>query len=1088
MARSLFDSLNHFIRKRYRWVIVAWVIAVAISLVLIPRFFSSVSYDLTGGFGGPSNGMSDKAQNIVTTQFPDQSNSSDSSILVVIQGAQVYSASLRQSVLALNNTLYKDPSVANYTGESSLYSLEASLLNSSLPDILNQTASLQSNIDSINSGLYMLQGNLSYMSTNLFEMQSGINQTAQLIYGIPAAFVGAWQQVPAADQADPNTANLDANATVYAMTNNFGGNSQSIGYYTAFDGYWMASFQDPTVPQDASVLDREAYAVNQSVTAMASSGQLDSQTSQMMCTVAAGLTATNWNDANAIANLTISTMTSSIPSSLTSSMGVSASSLVNQLYTFGFSPSNQTLDNYAITLLETSYSNMTSADAGFTVSDLMQSTYALGSSPSNAQTWNLACELISNATQSTFTQSPLFTINSAELSSLLSELSPNATSTAINGAINNVVTTQACSSYPYMATTALTGNFVNSQNNTMLVVLGFSSMPTDATIKQVQSDVDNSGLQTFGSVYVTGGPVLTKDVANAFLPALEMTVVPAIAVSLLIVGILFFAPIAALIPVLLGGISVSVSLAAIYEAVVGIDKGSLTFLTPTLTILLMLGLAVDYSVLQLRRTREERQKGKSIEESVGISLKWAGQAVLTAGITVIVAYIVMAVANVPLFSDVGTAIAMGVSILLLASLTLLPALELALGDKIFWPGLNRSSKGKSDPNKSVLKRLARSTLKRKVPIIVVISLIALSAFIVVYSTPTNEDFLKLIPNFQSNQGLTVLSNNFGSGSMEPTSIVINTATPITYGDNQFNQTLLNEIEQITAIVADSKGVVTVTGPTRPYGNAFDYSNVQNISQVLSMQYESQMFSTIGHDNKTAVLTVGLSDSASTPNAINSLKGVEKNISQLTLANGVNIYYGGQTQSTWDSQAFMSSLLPEVVAILAAAVYIILFIQLRSAFTPIRLIATILCSVVFALALISIIFYGILNLPILDFAPLFVVVTMLGVGIDYDIFFLTRIREEVLNGKSDNEAIVTAIDKVWVTILGLGLVLATVFGSLMITGIAILQEIALAVAGAIFIDVTVVILLFVPSLMGLAQKWNWWPYKLSRNNKPENDAE
>ena len=105
----------------------------------------------------------------------------------------------------------------------------------------------------------------------------------------------------------------------------------------------------------------------------------------------------------------------------------------------------------------------------------------------------------------------------------------------------------------------------------------------------------------------------------------------------------------------------------------------------------MLGLAVDYAVLQLKRTREERQKGKSIEESVAISLKWAGQAVLTAGITVIVAYIVMAVANVPIFSDVGTAIALGVSILLLASLTLLPALEIALGDKIFWPGLKRIS-------------------------------------------------------------------------------------------------------------------------------------------------------------------------------------------------------------------------------------------------------------------------------------------------------------------------------------------------------------------------------------------------------------
>ena len=141
---------------------------------------------------------------------------------------------------------------------------------------------------------------------------------------------------------------------------------------------------------------------------------------------------------------------------------------------------------------------------------------------------------------------------------------------------------------------------------------------------------------------------------------------------------------------------------------------------------------------------------------------------------------------------------------------------------------------------------------------------------------------------------------------------------------------------------------------------------------------------------------------------------------------------------------------------------------------------------FSLAIISLIFYFALNLPILDFAPLFVVVTMLGVGIDYDIFFLTRIREEVLNGKTDNEAIVTAIEKVWVTILGLGLVLATVFASLLITNIAILQEISLAVAAAILIDVTVVILFFVPSLMGLAQKLNWWPYKLSRNKKPENN--
>ncbi len=397
-------------------------------------------------------------------------------------------------------------------------------------------------------------------------------------------------------------------------------------------------------------------------------------------------------------------------------------------------------------------------------------------------------------------------MNSASLTSLLASLSPNATATDINRAIDNEIATQPYTAYPFAPTSALTGNFVNPQGNTMMVVLSFSSTPDDKTIANVRTAVQNSGLKNYGNVYVTGGSVLASDSAKVFLPALEITIGPGIAISLLIVGLLFLAPLAAFIPVLLGGVSISVALASIYEGFVKLGHGNLTFLTPTLTILLMLGLAVDYSVLQLRRTREERLKGKSIEESVGISIKWAGQAVLTAGVTVIVAYIVMAVANVPIFSDVGTAIALGVAILLAASLTLLPALEIALGDKIFWPGLNGKSKANSDPNKNKLRRLAHNILKRKVPVVVIISIIALGAFIVMVNTPTSDEFLKLIPNFESNQGLTVLANEFGSGTLSPTSIIIKTPTPITYGDNQFNQTLLNQIEEVTASAAGSNGV------------------------------------------------------------------------------------------------------------------------------------------------------------------------------------------------------------------------------------------------------------------------------------------
>src|SRR5665647_1306146 len=96
MPKSFFDSLNSFIRKRHRLIIIAWVVVVLFSLVLIPSFFSAVSYDLTGGFGSRSGTESDKAAKIIDAQFhsssngtSSSSNSGNNSIIVVLQGVPV---------------------------------------------------------------------------------------------------------------------------------------------------------------------------------------------------------------------------------------------------------------------------------------------------------------------------------------------------------------------------------------------------------------------------------------------------------------------------------------------------------------------------------------------------------------------------------------------------------------------------------------------------------------------------------------------------------------------------------------------------------------------------------------------------------------------------------------------------------------------------------------------------------------------------------------------------------------------------------------------------------------------------------------
>ena len=1055
---------------------IGWLAVVLVSVAFLPSFFSHVNYNLTGGLGGPSNSESQKAENILHGEFPStKSNASSNAILILLQGADPYSAAVKNTVLSLNGTLADNQKIVNYTGMDSLYTTEFELLNSSLPSILPRVAVLETNISSINRNLYVLEENLSSLSINIFQLEQGINQTAHLVYGIPSSFVQIWSGLMAQGVTSPAAADEMANATLYQVTENFDGNAQSIQYYSAFYTAWNSTFL--TLPSNTTATQRETVSIQQTVGMFLNNPSIENETKHTVELVSSGLNVINWNQESSISNLTVATIAASIPPELPSSLKISATDLVGQLYALGPSPSNKTLSSYSIDLFARIFTTSVNSSSGISVLGLLNSAYALGESPTLAQEWNLASSFVANSTEATFTGSPLFYVNSTALAGMLSTLPGSPTLLQINAKVNEEISTRNFLDYPFVPTRAITQDFVSKDNQSTLVVLDFSSAPDSNTIAQVQSTIKNSGLGALGTVYVTGGTVISQDVQNVFTPALTITIGPGVVVSILIVGALFLSPVAAIIPIMMGGISIAIALPAIYFETVDIAHGSVTFLTPTLVILLMLGLSVDYAVLQLRRTREERLNGKSLEDSVGISIRWAGQAVLTAGITVIVAYIVMAVANVPLFSSVGTSIALGVSILLAVSLTLLPSLELSLGDRMFWPGMRRSNR----PPRSRLRRVTEVTLKRKVVVVAFVSLFALGAFYTTYRTPVGQDFLKLIPDFPSNQGLTAIGKSFGEGVIGPTQILAIMPSAITFGDNQFNQTILNEIEQISTVAADSSGVVSVSGPTRPYGALFNYSSIGSMPEAIRNQYENGMFALIGANNKTALINVGLSNSSESEAAVKSLLGMEESVSKLAADNGIMVYYGGNTQQTYDSQSFLLGLLPEVVIILAAAVFTILFVQLRSAFTPLRLVFTILCSVVFSLAILSVVFYNILGLPILDFAPLFVVVTMLGVGVDYDIFFVTRIREEVLAGKTDTEAITTAVQKVWVTILGLGLVLVAVFSSLIITGIAILSEIGAAVAGAILLDVVVVILFFVPALMGLAQRFNWWPSKIGKQN-------
>ena len=844
-SHSFFDPLNALIRKRYRAIVVVWILVLLVSFPLVSSFFSSVSFNVSASNLSVPNSESDRAQAVLNAQFPSM-NYSGHSVIVVLQNQNVYSKDIRLGILSLNHTLAADSKEAHFTGISSLYSVEESLLDSTVPAYVSQVARIAGQIPGSGNGTYA---------------------------------------------------------------------------------------------------------------------------------------------------------------------------------------------------------------------------------------WNLASREVAGGVAGTFTSSPLFTVNATSLYDFLSGLKTASTPGQIRVSVAGLLLTENYGDYPYRLSSSLTQDFASHDGTTMIFDLGFSSAPSEAEITQARDLVHNSSLASTGTLYVTGGDVVALDFEAAGGPALSDSVIPGIAISLLVAGLLFFSPVAALIPLLVGGVAIGISLSSIYGLIVYVQNSRINFAVPFLMILTMLGLAVDYSVLQLRRTREELSKGKPLRESVAVSVRWAGQAVLTAGVTVVVAYIVLAVTNVPFFGAVGTAISLGVAILLAASLTLLPSLELLIGERMFWPNHNRLSQKRPQVARRRLDRVPDKVLRHKVAISVVIGLLALGAFYLAYETPTGIDFSRLIPNFESNQGLTAITNNFGGSIVSPALVIVTFQAPLTYGQDQFNQTLLGDVESITSTIAGSTGVDSVSSPTSPYGSPFNFTGLTNLTAPVRAQYLSGMLSLIGKDNRTALITVGFTQSAESSAAVSDLAKIKASVGAISLPAGTSVYFGGDTQSITDSIDLVNGVLPTVVLILAVGVFLILFVQLRSVFTPLRLIYTLLCSVAFALAMLGILFYYVLQTPIVIFAPLFVVVTMLGVGVDYDIFLVTRIREEAMGGMSDLDAIKTAMNRTWGTLLGLGLILSSVFGALMISGIGLFQEIGLGAASAIMMDVGVVIFLFVPSLMAIAQKYNWWPGKV-----------
>jgi putative drug exporter of the RND superfamily len=133
----------------------------------------------------------------------------------------------------------------------------------------------------------------------------------------------------------------------------------------------------------------------------------------------------------------------------------------------------------------------------------------------------------------------------------------------------------------------------------------------------------------------------------------------------------------------------------------------------------------------------------------------------------------------------------------------------------------------------------------------------------------------------------------------------------------------------------------------------------------------------------------------------------------------------------------------------------------------------------------IVFEFVKGVPVLWMMPIILFVIAMGLGMDYDIFLTTRIREEVTKGKSDEKAILTAVEQTGGIITACGLIMGGAFGSMMLSSTALLQEFGFGLCFVILIDAMLVRIYLVPAIMLLLQKWNWYaPGRLQRVNREQ----
>jgi RND superfamily putative drug exporter len=661
---------------------------------------------------------------------------------------------------------------------------------------------------------------------------------------------------------------------------------------------------------------------------------------------------------------------------------------------------------------------------------------------------------------------------------------------------NQTVWHETLSQYPPLIPPTIIKNFISLNNNTMIILVNFSEAPgsfgsadTDPILKNVVTmrDIisqlkasDNEPLQT----YVTGDLATTADSSlgsSADLGRIEPVTVGAI---LILAGLFFFAIVTPFVPLATVGMALLMAEGGLYligKYIIPIQDTTTTFLFT-----IMLGVGTDYAIFLMARYREERVEGRNKADAVQTSITWSGESIATSATTVIIAFGAMTLTSFTLLRSIGVGLGFGVLIALLVSLTLIPSLILVAGDRIFWPTSGKRfeayatrARKKRAERPGYFRRAAGFSVRRPVLVLGLALIISIPAIYISLTGSTSYDFAAGLPQAESVKGITALEQSFGAGQIGPTQVLVQFPVPLLVNGNLTADAQAN-LENLSRNITKLSNVKEVTGPTRPNGVPVNATNMTS----LTPEERQAILGSIGKDNRTAMLTVLFADEPFTQNSLNTVTQIRNLVTRLqssdpSLAQDT-ILVGGASASTLDFANETVNQFNTIRILTVAAIFVVLLVVLGSYPLAITGILSIGLSIIWAYAATLLFFNNVLQSGVLFIIPLVLFLLLYGIGMDYNIFILTRIREEAQKGKETSQAVVDAVDRTGGIITALALILAGALGSLLLSSNRLLEGFGFAIALAVVLDAMVVRTYLVPAIMSLLGPRAWWgPNRLRR---------